>query len=176
MFRAAVVAAVFLITIAHGCLTADADVLDKSSAGFTVRHSVVVPVAANVAWAEFVDVAAWWGDDHTFSGSAANLKLDAAAGGCFCETLTGGGSVMHLRVVDAQPNEMLRLVGAMGPLQPLAVQGTLSVAFKTVERGTEVTLTYAVGGYLPGGLQDWAPRVDAMFAGQAQHFSRQFPK
>ncbi len=159
-----------------GCLAAGADVLDKSAAGFTVRHSVVVPVPANAAWAKFIDVAAWWGNDHTFSGSAANLKLDAAAGGCFCETLAGGGSVMHLRVVDAQPNEMLRLVGALGPLQPLAVQGTLSVAFKTVEGGTEVTLTYAVGGYLPGGLQDWARPVDGMFAGQAQQFRQQFPK
>lgn len=175
MFRTVSAAAVVLVW-ASACLSVHADVLDKSVAGFTVQQRVVVPVRVEVAWAKFVDVSAWWGDDHTFSGSAANLKLDAAAGGCFCETLTGGGSVMHLRVVDAQPNEMLRLVGAMGPLQPMAVQGTLSVGFKALESGTEVTLTYAVGGYLPDGLEAWAPRVDGMFAAQAQHFRQQFPK
>ncbi len=176
MFRTALAAAVCFLALSYGCLTAGADVLDKSAAGFTVQHKVVVPVAADVAWARFVDVAAWWGDDHTFSGSASNLKLDALAAGCFCEMLGGGGSVVHLRVVTAQPGELLRLVGAMGPLQSMAVQGALSVVFKTVDAGTEVTLTYAVGGYLPGGLEAWAPPVDGMFGGQAQQFRQQFPK
>ena len=165
-FRAAISLLILLGTSLSTC----ADVLDQAANGFTVQHKVVVSLAPAQAWAAFVDVASWWGNDHTFSHSATNLKLDATAGGCFCEALPNGGSVAHLRVVDAEPGEMLRLVGAMGPLQRMAVQGALSVAFKAVDGGTEVTLTYAVGGYLPGGLEVWAPRVDAMFKGQLAQY------
>ena len=165
-----------LSSLVYTSLPAMADVLDQSAGGFTIAQKVVVPVTAAAASSRFVDVAAWWGNDHTFSGSATNLKLDASAGGCFCESLANGGSVAHLRVVTAEPGELLRLVGAMGPLQSMAVQGALSVAFKSVDGGTEVTLSYAVGGYLPGGLEPWASRVDGMFGGQMQQYRQQFPE
>ena len=68
----------------------------------------------------------WWDPAHTWSGSARNLKLEPKAGGCFCEKLADGGSVQHGRVIFAQPGKLLRLEGALGPLQDMAVTGVLS--------------------------------------------------
>src|SRR3546814_9802807 len=31
----------------------------------------------------------WWNGAHSYSGSAANLRLEPVAGGCFCEALPG---------------------------------------------------------------------------------------
>ena len=48
---------------------------------------------------------------------AKNLSIDARPGGCFCEKLPNGGGVEHARVVYVAPREVLRLSGALGPLQ-----------------------------------------------------------
>jgi hypothetical protein len=53
--------------------------------GFVVRHEAVVPGDRAHAFAEAIHPERWWNDAHTWSGSAANLSLDARAGGCWCE-------------------------------------------------------------------------------------------
>jgi hypothetical protein len=57
-------------------------------------------------------------------------------------------------------------VGALGPLQESGVSGSLS--FDLAERvgGTDLTMTYSVGGYRPGGLETLAPIVDTVLATQ----------
>ena len=72
-----------------------------------------------------------------FSKSAANLTLDAKAGGCWCETLPDGGSVEHLVVVFADPGKTLVMRGALGPLQGLGVEGALSIVLKPAGDGTD---------------------------------------
>jgi hypothetical protein len=64
--------------------------------------------------------------------------------------------VQHLQVVYAAPGEGLRLRGALGPLQTEGVDGTLSWSLKPVEGGIGVTQSYVVGGYIRGGMQQWA--------------------
>jgi hypothetical protein len=70
-----------------------------------------------------VQPATWWDSRHTWSGSAANLSLAAASGGCFCERLPNGGSVLHMSTVNAVPNQKLVLFGALGPLQTSGAAG-----------------------------------------------------
>jgi hypothetical protein len=110
--------------------------------------------------------AQWWNPEHTFSGNAANLALDARAGGCWCETLPDGGSVEHLRVVYVQPGKLLRLRGALGPFQGLAVDGVMTWSVKGVADGTDISLTYVVGGYAKDGLAGMANIADKVLADQ----------
>jgi hypothetical protein len=57
---------------------------------------------------------------------ARNLSLDRKPGGCFCERLPDGGGVQHMRVVYTSPDKLLRLSGAIGPLQEAALVGSMS--------------------------------------------------
>jgi hypothetical protein len=140
--------------------------------GFLVEQSVRVAAPADKAWATLVDVARWWSDGHSWSGSAANLHLDAAAGGCLCERWEGG-SVEHAKVLMAIPAQVLRLQGALGPLQELAVTGVLGFALAQEDDGTtRIDLSYRVGGSSGSALDGWAPAVDGMLAGQLARLAR----
>jgi hypothetical protein len=61
---------------------------------------------------------------------------------------------------------MLRLSGALGPLQPSALTGTMTWTLTASNDSTRVTLTYAVGGFREGGFADIAPAVDAVLSDQ----------
>ena len=102
---------------------ASAEVKRSDADGFVVEHVVSVTAAPGAVWRMLGTPAAWWDAAHSWSGDAANLSIDTRAGGCFCERLAGGGSVEHARVVHAAPGSLLRMVGALGPLQAEAVQG-----------------------------------------------------
>jgi hypothetical protein len=73
-----------------------------------------------------------------------------------------------LQVVYAAPGQGLRLRGALGPLQMEGVDGTLAWTLKPAEGGTNVTQSYVVGGYIRGGMEQWAPRVDRVLDEQLQ--------
>jgi len=98
-------------------------------------------------YAALIEPARWWSSDHTFSGNAKNLHLEAKAGGCWCESLPNGGSVVHLMVVYVDPGKALRLRGALGPFQGLGVAGALTWKLKPATDGTDLSVTYALGGY-----------------------------
>jgi hypothetical protein len=80
--------------------------------------------------------------------------------------LEGGGSVRHLVVVYAEPGKTLRMAGALGPLQSMAVAGSLTWSLSKADNGTKAELTYTVGGYSPGGLQSLAAPVDKVLLNQ----------
>jgi uncharacterized protein YndB with AHSA1/START domain len=144
-----------------------AAVVDSSRAGFLVRNEAVVHAPPDSVYRTLTGrIGAWWDPEHTFSGDARNLSLDATAGGCFCETLPDGGGVRHLTVVFASPGRRLRLVGALGPLQGAGVAGSLTWSLTQAPDGTKVELDYSVGGNFPGGLAALAPLVDAVLGGQ----------
>ena len=151
---------------------AAADVVDSAANGFTVKIAVETSATASRAFAAIVNVAGWWDPEHTWSGKAINLSLDASAGGCFCEQLTNGGSVRHLTVVYVDPNKLLRLNGGLGPMQDMAVAGSLSFAVTEAMGKSTVTMTYKVGGYLPGGLDAMAKPSDGMLTGAMQRLKR----
>src|ERR1700681_1128530 len=113
-----------LASVAGG--RAAAEVVTVAANGFEIRETAHTAAASDKVYAALLLPAHWWSSDHTFSGSAANLVLDARAGGCWCETLPDGGSVEHLRVVYVSPGKTLRLRGALGPLQSLAVAGVMT--------------------------------------------------
>jgi len=151
---------------------AAAEVLSVSGNGFEIRETAHTAGSPEKAYAALLLPARWWSSDHTFSGSAANLVLDARAGGCWCETLPNGGSVEHLRVQFAAPGKTLRLRGAIGPFQALAVDGVLTWNLKGGADGTDISVSYAVGGYSKDGFDELAKAADHVIGEQLQRLKK----
>jgi hypothetical protein len=152
---------------------ARAAVVDSAPGGFTVRHVVEVSGTATAAYRTLTDrIGTWWDPEHTFSGRAANLSIEARPGGCFCEQLPGGGGVRHMTVIYADPGKLLRLTGGLGPLQELAVSGTMTWTLTQAFNSTMITMTYTAGGYRPGGLDSLAPVVDMVLGTQVTRLKR----
>lgn len=143
-----------------------AEVVDAQPNGFEVRHEVVVAAPASAVWAVLVQPSKWWVPAHTWSGSAANLSLGAASGGCFCERLPNGGSVLHMTTAYAAPGAKLVLIGGLGPLQSSGASGALTFLLAEKDGRTTVTVTYDVGGYFRGGLDKIAAPVDGVLGQQ----------
>ena len=152
---------------------AHAVVTEAGAGGFAMRHSVDVRATPATAWKALVGVGGWWDPEHTYSGVARNLHIDARAGGCFCERLRERGGVEHARVVYVAPRAVLRMSGALGPLQGSGIAGSLTFTLKALPEGrTEVTLEYVVGGFVPGGAEQIAPQVDKVLAWQLERLRR----
>src|SRR6185436_9977231 len=109
MVRVGRVGAVALACLGLAARLAAADVVDRSTSGFTVKTAVAVAAAPQRIYENLLNVAAWWDKDHTYSGDAKNMTLAAQPGGCFCEKVPGGGAVEHGRVVNVSPGKLLRL-------------------------------------------------------------------
>ena len=143
------------------------DVVDKGPAGFTLRierGTAAPPAAAYKALVEALG--AWWDSEHTYTGSARNMSIEARPGGCFCEAFPAGGGIEHARVIYVDPGKILRMQGALGPLQSVGVASVLTWSFEPAAGGTKITLTAATGGYLPGGFDKIAVLMDGVLTGQ----------
>lgn len=160
-----IVASVLALLVAGA---ARAEVTDAQPSGFQVRHQVVIAAPAATVWGVLVQPSKWWSSAHTWSGSAANLSLGAASGGCFCERLPSGGSVLHMTTVHAAPGQKLVLSGGLGPLQSSGANGAMTVLLAEKDGATMVTITYDVGGYFKGGLDKLAAPVDMVLGQQVQ--------
>jgi len=141
------------------------EVTGSGEAGFVTRDQAFIAAAPAEIWAVLVDPARYWNPQHSWSLDGGNFTLDPVAGGCFCEALPGGengpgGSVEHMRVLHAAPGRLLRMTGALGPLQSEALAATLTVSLDSEEGGTRVVWEYVVGGYARFDLGQIAPAVD----------------
>lgn len=155
--------AALLLCAAQG----QAEVLDSAANGFKVRHSVEISASRAEVYAAAVDrFSQWWNGAHSISGDAANLYIDAAPQGCFCEMLGQDAGLIHMTVTFVNPGVMLRLTGGLGPLGLMGVNGNLTWEFDDHENGSMLTWTYAVGGYLDGGLDAVAGPVDSVLIEQ----------
>jgi uncharacterized protein YndB with AHSA1/START domain len=126
---------------------ASAKVVADNPSGFAIEHETVIAASPQRVYAAIGQPARWWSSAHSWSGKAANLTLDLRPGGCFCERLPGGGGVEHARVVMAWPGKLVRMTGALGPLQSEALAATLTWELKPAAGGTQVKLTYVVAGF-----------------------------
>lgn len=147
-----------------GCVMAE--VADSSLSGFTVKFSVPIHAAPAQVYAALIQVGNWWDPAHTFSGDAHNLSIEEKAGGCFCEKLPDHGGVRHLEVLTVMPGKKLVMSGGLGPLQSIAASGSMTFQITTAGDGSKLDVVYTVAGYLPAGMNTWAPRVDGMLQQQ----------
>jgi hypothetical protein len=146
-----------------------AAVTDSAANGFTVKIAVTIQVSPADAYNKLLHVGDWWDSQHTFSGNAHNMSIEDKPLGCWCEKV-GNGAVRHMQIITAIPGKSLVLSGALGPLQSMAVSGTMSFAFTEENGATRLQVMYAVGGYLPGGLNTLAGPVDAVLTQQINRF------
>ena len=140
-----------------------AEVLNADKHGFTIR--ITTPVEkdrAAVYRAAVYNVGKWWHGDHTISGYAENMYIDARVPGCFCENLGQGAGIVHMAVTYVSPGIVVRLTGGLGPLGLMGVDGNMTWEFDDGDTGTVVTLNYAVGGYYADGLDSIAPAVNGV--------------
>ena len=159
------------VTLGMFAVPLRAEVVDSSAHGFTVRSTVIVQGPPKQAYERFVrEVGKWWDSNHTYTGESSNLSIDAQLGGSFSEKLPGGGFVEHMRVVYADPGKILRMVGGLGPLQELGAAGAMTISFAEIQTSTEVTMTYAVGGYMKQGLGSLAAIVNSVLALQLNRY------
>lgn len=150
-------AAVFLLVDQ----TANAEVVDSASNGFTIRSSVEVAAdREHVYNAMMSEVSEWWNGDHTMSGYASNLYIESSVPGCFCEHLPNGGGVVHMLVTFVNPGIIVRMTGGLGPLGLRGVSGNMIWEFSDSADGTAVKLSYQVGGYMDEGVDSMADAVD----------------
>lgn len=164
-FTAKVLPGLLLISLVT--VPVQAEVLDSASNGFTIRHAVMISTDRQIVYQTVVGrISEWWSSDHTVSGDAANLFLTDTLSGCFCERLGEGAGLVHLSVSFVNPGVMLRLTGGLGPLGLMGAAGNMTWEFDDAESGTVVTLQYAVGGYMPGGLDTVADAVDGVLVEQ----------
>lgn len=154
-------------------MTARAEITDSSFYGFTVKHEYVVKANPDSLYKYiYRDVSLWWSPLHTFSGNAANLIMQPKANGCFCEKLADGGSVRHMTVIYTEPGKVLRLEGALGPLQEMAVNGVLTLEVKSEGEGSLLKFSYTVGGYSATSIAKLAPIVDRVLVEQFDGLKR----
>ena len=164
---------------------AAAEVKTKADNGFSVFHAADVNATPDAIWKRLISPKDYWNPDHSWSGSVAGFTLDARPGGCFCEAmqedLPGGktktiGNVEHMRVIFAQPGKVLRMQGALGPLQSEAMLGTLTVAIAPAKSGTATTVSfsYVAGGYMRYKPDDIANKVDTVIGEQFNRMIKPF--
>ncbi len=154
--------------LASSCLTllllagpAFAEVTAKGATGFNLRITGEVNVSPATAYEQFLKVEQWWLSSHTWYGKSENLRINAEAGGCFCE-ISGDNQVQHMMVTYVQPGVELKMVGGLGPLQMMGLHGGMSWRFEPHEGGTRIVQSYNVTGWAPGGLEDIADIVDSV--------------
>ncbi|MDX1517744.1 MAG: SRPBCC domain-containing protein [Woeseiaceae bacterium] len=151
------------ISFAVACPSlAAGEVLNAAPGGFTVQHERLIAADRAASWNAALSVGDWWSDDHTVSGDAGRMRIDARPLGCFCEYLGSDDGVVHLTVTSVSSEVMLRMTGALGPLGLMGVSGNMTWEFFDDVAGTRVRFTYAVGGYYDKGLDTIAAPVDSV--------------
>ena len=160
-------ARISILTVAVFAWGARAEVADAGAGGFVIKTSVTIQVAPDDVYARILHhVGDWWDSAHTFSGDAHNLSIEAKAMGCFCEKLPNNGVVRHMEVVALMPGKTIILAGALGPLQSMAAAGNMKFQLAADGGATRLDFSYAVTGYMAGGMNALAAPVDGVLKEQ----------
>lgn len=149
-----------------------AEVKGSAPDALVIQVQAEVALDRDDAWARLLDVSSWWKSSHTYSGNADNMKIDAAAGGCWCE-LWSGGEVEHGRVVAVMPREMIRFDAPLGPLQEMGVSTalTFTLAAGSTPNKTAITVDFKVSGSSLSGLDKLAKVIDGVITEQVVSYA-----
>ena len=152
-----------------------AEIVEVAAGGFVTRDSATVGADPQAVWLALISPGDWWSDSHSWSGNADNMTITPQGGGCFCERIPAqekdgavglDGSVQHMVVLQANPRNVLRMRGALGPLQSEPVSGVLTITLKPVPGGTRILWEYVVGGFMRYEPQVIAKAVDGVMSQQ----------
>lgn len=151
------------------------EVAEVAANGFQIKMTVPCTARPNVVYDSFINhVGEWWDKSHTYTQDASNMSVEARPHGWLIEKLPEGGFVRHFELIYLAPNKTIRLDGGMGPLQEQGVTGSMTINFKPDGDGTNIDLTYNVGGFMPGGqakMKQWSEPVKMVITQQIQRLS-----
>jgi hypothetical protein len=152
-------------------MPASPEVKAAAADGMNLQFKGEVPLRRDAAWKRLVAIGSWWSDAHTYSGKAAQMKINPVAGGCWCEKWSGN-EIEHGRVILAQKNEVVRFAAGLGPLQDTGVNAafTITLADGATPGTTSVTWDYKVVGSSLTNLAPMAPLVDGVLQEQFNRF------
>lgn len=159
---------------------AQAKIVKQDSTGFLVTHIAEVEASEDQIWQRLLKPSSWWDEGYSWSGSSEGIYLEEKAGGCFCEKLPaekGAGTVEHMRVIHISKGKVLRMQGAIGPLQSEAMVGTFTAAIAPVpekEGVSRVSFTYIVGGYMRFPMERMAENIDKIMGQQFASLTEPF--
>jgi hypothetical protein len=78
-----------------------------------------------------------------------------------------------MTVLYLAPGKAVRFGGALGPLQAMGVTGALTITLTAASGGgTDVVLTYSVGGFVKEGFADLSKGVDAVLGVQVARLKK----
>jgi hypothetical protein len=125
-------------------------------------YASVINASPDKVYEAIGQIGGWWDPAHSYGGK---MTLELKPGGCFCESLPGGG-VRHGEVVMAMPGQMVRLSAPLGPMQDWGVATAFTFALKPAEGGkTQLLVSYKASGFSAAQLQA-ASGIDAVIGGQ----------
>ncbi|MEZ5960471.1 MAG: hypothetical protein R3C30_08580 [Hyphomonadaceae bacterium] len=171
LFAIAALATVLIATATE----AHAGVTSSSPSSFVIEAEADLAATPAKVWRDLTRIGRWWSSEHTYSGDASRLRLDARAGGCWCERWGDEQSIEHMRVVMVMEHEgvrTLRTVGGLGPLQGMGVNGVLTFTIAPHPNGAKLTMNYRVSGDPSLNLDAIAPAVDNVLMEQFGRLSR----
>lgn len=148
------------------CQGANGDVSKVYAQGFDLH--IEIEVKSGTAWQKFLQVQNWWDLNHSWFGPDSIFNLDSIAGGCLCERKRKQ-SVQHMKVIYVDPGREMRLGGALGPLQTMALRGLLTMRFTPLENGkTRIEQIYKIRGVTEQGFDNLSKIVDKVQTDQMQ--------
>ena len=149
-----------------------AEVTKSDVHGFVSAHEVEIAAPPERVYQALVaEVGDWWDPAHTYSGDAANMSFNEFP--ALWERLGEEGFVHHMAIDMVRPPRTLRLRGGLGPLQTLAVVGSMTFDLEATQqagqgdgpKATKLAYRYVVNGRE---LQDWAEPVDRVMGQQLE--------
>lgn len=148
-----------IVSLALLPFTATAEVVSSSEQHFVLRHTAESERSAEEMWRRLLAPASWWHPEHTYSGDAGNLSLDARAGGLWKEEWSGG-SVLHGRVLTVESGRLLRMEAPFGPLQALGAYTVWTITIEADGAGSIVTFDEVSSGPPTADMAQTAIAVD----------------
>ncbi|AOE49559.1 SRPBCC family protein [Kangiella sediminilitoris] len=149
-----------------------AEILSRSESHFHIKFEVELPQSVSTTYDQFLNIGEWWQSSHTWFGDASKLFIETKAGGCFCE-VNGDKEALHMTVAHVNPGKSLKMLGGLGPLQGMGVNGVMSWDFSQLEENkTKLTLNYSVKGFTTENVQTIAEAVNKVLATQVNELKK----
>ncbi|MGX5173111.1 hypothetical protein ACUR5C_03680 [Aliikangiella sp. IMCC44653] len=167
---------VFLGLLFCFSFAAHAQIKAQSPQHFSLNYTIIIDAPLDKVESTLINVSSWWSAAHTYSGDANNLYIDLEQQLCFCEKLDRQGVVKHMGVGLYWPGKQLRLLGGLGPLQALPVNGSMNFQLTAVSpKQTKLEVNYLVSSGTAE-LSNWAKTVDNVLTTQLKRLKIEVEK
>ncbi len=151
--------AAVMIVFCFSTNVSNAEIVSSSDSHFVLRHEAQSTLSADELWQRLTQPATWWHPDHTYSGRAENLSLNAEVGGVWREDWDEG-AVIHGTITFLRRGEILRMNAPFGPLQALGAYTIWTITISQDGDGSKVVFDEVSNGPPSADMAETAKAVD----------------